>query len=155
MYKTFAYIFFYSWLICINNILMIIIFINNKTILSLCAINMFKPIKYVNNHSIIYLPVVLFSDDRKLRKSSSVSSHISAMLPRRIPFNQIAFATVIGIGGGFYIYKPMFHHRGTTSPSVEANVPPDTRNTGAVKTDSPELGVKRPEAAQDVTDVCK
>ncbi|KAL6479532.1 hypothetical protein MHYP_G00129650 [Metynnis hypsauchen] len=30
------------------------------------------------------------------------------MLPRRIPFNQIAFATLVGVGGGIYIYRPMF-----------------------------------------------
>lgn len=30
------------------------------------------------------------------------------MFPRRIPFNQIAFATLLGVGGGIYIYRPMF-----------------------------------------------
>ncbi|XP_053534171.1 protein PIGBOS1 [Ictalurus punctatus] len=30
------------------------------------------------------------------------------MFPKRIPFNQIAFATLVGVGGGIYIYRPMF-----------------------------------------------
>lgn len=30
------------------------------------------------------------------------------MLGRRIPFNQIAFATLVGVVGGVYIYRPMF-----------------------------------------------
>ncbi|XP_056334650.1 protein PIGBOS1 [Danio aesculapii] len=30
------------------------------------------------------------------------------MLGRRIPFNQIAFATLVGVIGGVYIYRPMF-----------------------------------------------
>ncbi|XP_059362970.1 protein PIGBOS1 [Carassius carassius] len=30
------------------------------------------------------------------------------MFGRRIPFNQIAFATLVGVVGGVYIYRPMF-----------------------------------------------
>ncbi|KAG9273455.1 protein PIGBOS1 [Astyanax mexicanus] len=43
------------------------------------------------------------------------------MLPRRIPFNQIAFATLLGVGGGIYIYKPMFEHprRSRSTPSQQ------------------------------------
>ncbi|XP_021441938.2 protein PIGBOS1 [Oncorhynchus mykiss] len=30
------------------------------------------------------------------------------MFRRRIPFAQIAFATVLGVAGGVYIYRPIF-----------------------------------------------
>ncbi|XP_051725921.1 protein PIGBOS1 [Ctenopharyngodon idella] len=30
------------------------------------------------------------------------------MFGRRIPFNQIAFATLVGVVGGVYIYRPVF-----------------------------------------------
>ncbi|XP_060779045.1 protein PIGBOS1 [Neoarius graeffei] len=43
------------------------------------------------------------------------------MIPRRIPFNQIAFATLVGVGGGIYIYRPMFEsHRRNTSEGKKA-----------------------------------
>ncbi|XP_058244388.1 protein PIGBOS1 [Hemibagrus wyckioides] len=43
------------------------------------------------------------------------------MFSRRIPFNQIAFATVLGVGGGIYIYRPMFEpQRRKTSAGNEA-----------------------------------
>ncbi|XP_043072623.1 protein PIGBOS1 [Puntigrus tetrazona] len=30
------------------------------------------------------------------------------MFRRRIPFNQVAFATLVGVVGGVYIYRPLF-----------------------------------------------
>lgn len=30
------------------------------------------------------------------------------MFRRRIPFNEIAVATLVGVVGGIYVYKPMF-----------------------------------------------
>uniref|UniRef100_A0AAQ5ZRN4 Protein PIGBOS1 n=1 Tax=Amphiprion ocellaris TaxID=80972 RepID=A0AAQ5ZRN4_AMPOC len=30
------------------------------------------------------------------------------MFRRRMPFTQLAFATVLGVAGGFYIYRPYF-----------------------------------------------
>uniref|UniRef100_A0A3B1IJ92 Uncharacterized protein n=1 Tax=Astyanax mexicanus TaxID=7994 RepID=A0A3B1IJ92_ASTMX len=37
------------------------------------------------------------------------------------PFNQIAFATLLGVGGGIYIYKPMFElpRRSRSTPSQQ------------------------------------
>ncbi|XP_047678266.1 protein PIGBOS1 [Tachysurus vachellii] len=54
------------------------------------------------------------------------------MFFRRIPFNQIAFATVVGVGGGIYIYRPMFeHHSKNTSEENKTQ----TENKGQNNTD--------------------
>ncbi|XP_046721118.1 protein PIGBOS1 [Silurus meridionalis] len=49
------------------------------------------------------------------------------MFPRRIPFNQIAFATLVGVGGGIYIYRPMFE---SPRRNQEAGSKAETRNEG-------------------------
>lgn len=45
------------------------------------------------------------------------------MLRRRIPFTQIAFATLLGVVGGIYIYKPYFEPLQDTSKPQMQNVP--------------------------------
>ncbi|XP_068598419.1 protein PIGBOS1 [Brachionichthys hirsutus] len=37
------------------------------------------------------------------------------MLRRRIPFSQVVLATLLGVGGGVYIYRPYFDPRLKTS----------------------------------------
>lgn len=44
------------------------------------------------------------------------------MLRRRIPFTQIAFVTLIGVGGGVYIYRPYFVNRMKTPVEQNQNV---------------------------------
>ncbi|XP_066540974.1 protein PIGBOS1 [Hoplias malabaricus] len=56
------------------------------------------------------------------------------MLPRRIPFNQIAFATLLGVAGGVYIYKPMFEL---------PRQPESVKKTQAVQTNSENKGQDR------------
>jgi len=48
------------------------------------------------------------------------------MLRRRIPFNQVAFATVLGVAGGVYIYRPYFEakQRRTGTPEEPTTPPP-------------------------------
>ncbi|XP_067246008.1 protein PIGBOS1 [Chanodichthys erythropterus] len=43
------------------------------------------------------------------------------MFGRRIPFNQIAFATLVGVVGGVYIYRPVFElpRKPQTAPDQE------------------------------------
>uniref|UniRef100_A0AAY5ED04 Protein PIGBOS1 n=1 Tax=Electrophorus electricus TaxID=8005 RepID=A0AAY5ED04_ELEEL len=50
------------------------------------------------------------------------------MFPRRIPLNQIAFATLLGVGGGIYIYKPAFENfRKPTSEPYEQDIRSGTK----------------------------
>ncbi|XP_049455676.1 protein PIGBOS1 [Epinephelus fuscoguttatus] len=37
------------------------------------------------------------------------------MFRRRLPFTQIAFATLLGVVGGIYIYRPVFEPQLNTS----------------------------------------
>ncbi|KAI5097911.1 ras-related protein Rab-27A [Silurus meridionalis] len=53
-------------------------------------------------------PVEWSEREEKRREEKSLLSSGGIMFPRRIPFNQIAFATLVGVGGGIYIYRPMF-----------------------------------------------
>jgi len=46
------------------------------------------------------------------------------MLGRRIPFNQVAFATVIGVAGGVYIYRPYFEGQRPRGTPKEPTPPP-------------------------------
>lgn len=46
-----------------------------------------------------------------------------AMIRRRIPFMQIAFVTLIGVGGGVYIYRPYFVNNMKTPVEQNQNVP--------------------------------
>lgn len=45
------------------------------------------------------------------------------MIRRRIPFTQIAFVTLIGVGGGVYIYRPYFVNNMKTPVEQNQNVP--------------------------------
>ncbi|XP_062274673.1 protein PIGBOS1 [Scomber scombrus] len=40
----------------------------------------------------------------------------------RIPFSQIALATVLGVGGGIYIYRPCFDPKLKTSEQQNQDV---------------------------------
>ncbi|XP_055029764.1 protein PIGBOS1 [Misgurnus anguillicaudatus] len=45
---------------------------------------------------------------------------------RRIPFHQIAFATLVGVVGGVYVYKPMFElKKPPTEPVQDLKPEPD------------------------------
>ncbi|XP_065139770.1 protein PIGBOS1 [Paramisgurnus dabryanus] len=45
---------------------------------------------------------------------------------RRIPFHQIAFATLVGVAGGVYVYKPMFElKKPPTEPVQDLKPEPD------------------------------
>ncbi|XP_026142776.1 protein PIGBOS1 [Carassius auratus] len=48
------------------------------------------------------------------------------MFGRRIPFNQIAFATLVGVVGGVYIYRPMFeaHRKPLSAPDQDLKSDP-------------------------------
>uniref|UniRef100_A0AAY4EI40 Protein PIGBOS1 n=1 Tax=Denticeps clupeoides TaxID=299321 RepID=A0AAY4EI40_9TELE len=50
------------------------------------------------------------------------------MLRRRIPFHQIAFATLLGVAGGIYVYRPMFE---PPRPNPESVVRPEDANAAA------------------------
>lgn len=45
------------------------------------------------------------------------------MIRRRIPFTQIAFVTLIGVGGGVYIYRPYFVNNMKTPVEQNQHVP--------------------------------
>ncbi|XP_026234592.1 protein PIGBOS1 [Anabas testudineus] len=49
------------------------------------------------------------------------------MLRRRIPFNQVAFATLLGVASGIYIYKPYFDSLLKTSGQEKENVPKEEK----------------------------
>ncbi|XP_042265489.1 protein PIGBOS1 [Thunnus albacares] len=51
------------------------------------------------------------------------------MFRRRIPFTQIAFATILGVGGGIYIYKPCFEPELKTSGQKNQDVPKKQNET--------------------------
>ncbi|XP_030622684.1 protein PIGBOS1 [Chanos chanos] len=63
------------------------------------------------------------------------------MFGRRIPFNQIAFATLVGVVGGIYVYKPFFEPPTSTSSSephldVVTHEPGDQRPAAAKQEES-------------------
>ncbi|XP_058485520.1 protein PIGBOS1 [Solea solea] len=45
------------------------------------------------------------------------------MFRRRIPFTQMAFAVLLGVTGGFYIYKPYFESDTKTSAQQNLRSP--------------------------------
>ncbi|XP_038558120.1 protein PIGBOS1 [Micropterus salmoides] len=45
------------------------------------------------------------------------------MFRRRIPFTQMAFATLLGVAGGIYIYRPYFEPVLKTSGQQNQDVP--------------------------------
>ncbi|XP_076851421.1 protein PIGBOS1 [Brachyhypopomus gauderio] len=50
------------------------------------------------------------------------------MFSRRIPLHQVAFATLLGVGGGIYIYKPVFvTPRERTSDPPERDIRSETK----------------------------
>ncbi|XP_037648267.1 protein PIGBOS1 isoform X2 [Sebastes umbrosus] len=51
------------------------------------------------------------------------------MFRRRIPFSQIALATVLGVAGGIYIYKPYFEPGLKTSGQQNQDVPKKQNET--------------------------
>lgn len=51
------------------------------------------------------------------------------MIRRRIPFTQIAFVTLIGVGGGVYIYRPYFVNNMKTQVEQNQNVPKKQSDT--------------------------
>lgn len=69
----------------------------------------------------VHKPLLSLSSIKPGNCDVSASCQVKAMIPRRIPFNQIAFATLVGVGGGIYIYRPMFEsHRRNTSEGKKA-----------------------------------
>lgn len=44
------------------------------------------------------------------------------MLRRRMPFRHVAFATLLGVGGGIYIYRPYFDLQMKTSEQQKEDV---------------------------------
>ncbi|XP_022072470.1 protein PIGBOS1 [Acanthochromis polyacanthus] len=51
------------------------------------------------------------------------------MFRRRMPFTQLAFATVLGVAGGFYIYRPYFETVPKTSGQQNQDVPKKQKET--------------------------
>ncbi|XP_073689006.1 protein PIGBOS1 [Garra rufa] len=47
------------------------------------------------------------------------------MIGRRIPFNQIAFATLLGVVGGVYIYRPVFEPPRKPPTAPDQHLKPD------------------------------
>lgn len=45
------------------------------------------------------------------------------MLRRRMPFRHVAFATLLGVGGGIYIYRPYYELQMKTSEQQKEDVP--------------------------------
>lgn len=48
------------------------------------------------------------------------------MFGRRIPFNQIAFATLVGVVGGLYIYRPIFETPRKPPTAPDHDLKPDS-----------------------------
>ncbi|XP_051580315.1 protein PIGBOS1 [Myxocyprinus asiaticus] len=59
------------------------------------------------------------------------------MFRRRIPFNQIAFATLVGVVGGVYVYRPLFEppRKPPAAPNEELMPDPEEQR-GAETTQS-------------------
>ncbi|XP_040895982.1 protein PIGBOS1 [Toxotes jaculatrix] len=51
------------------------------------------------------------------------------MFRQRIPFTQIAFATLLGVAGGIYIYRPYFDLVPKTSGQQHQDVPKKQNET--------------------------
>lgn len=49
------------------------------------------------------------------------------MFGRRIPFNQIAVATLVGVGGGVYIYRPIFEAPRKPPTAPDQDLKPEQR----------------------------
>ncbi|XP_048887458.1 protein PIGBOS1 [Brienomyrus brachyistius] len=43
------------------------------------------------------------------------------MFRRRIPFHQVAMAVIVGVVGGIYVYRPIFHSPDWMRRSSEPN----------------------------------
>ncbi|XP_053720487.1 protein PIGBOS1 [Synchiropus splendidus] len=50
------------------------------------------------------------------------------MIRHRMPFAQLLVATVVGITGGLYIYRPFFEPAPTTSEQPKQDVPMTKNN---------------------------
>lgn len=66
-------------------------------------------------------PMLFFQDHPESEKE--------VMFRRRLPFTQIAFATVLGVAGGVYIYKPYFQQEPKTSEEKNLDVPKKQNET--------------------------
>ncbi|XP_029112332.1 protein PIGBOS1 [Scleropages formosus] len=58
------------------------------------------------------------------------------MFRRRIPFHQIAMATILGVAGGLYIYKPVFETPNTNLNSPRQNKKVDGKEDTDVKNET-------------------
>lgn len=52
------------------------------------------------------------------------------MFRRRIPFNQMAVAAMLGVAGGIYIYRPYFESDVKTSGQQKEDVPKKKNDLG-------------------------
>lgn len=56
------------------------------------------------------------------------------MFGRRIPFHQIAFATLVGVVGGVYIYRPIFEAPRKPPSAPDQDLKPDAEEQRAETT---------------------
>lgn len=56
------------------------------------------------------------------------------MFGRRIPFNQIAFATLVGVVAGVYIYRPVFELPRKPPTAPDQDLKPDSEDQRAETT---------------------
>ncbi|XP_077050146.1 protein PIGBOS1 [Siphateles boraxobius] len=56
------------------------------------------------------------------------------MFGRRIPFNQIAVATLVGVVGGVYIYRPIFEAPRKPLAAPDRDLKPDSEEQRAEAT---------------------
>ncbi|XP_067275920.1 protein PIGBOS1 [Pseudorasbora parva] len=56
------------------------------------------------------------------------------MFGRRVPFNQIAFATLVGVVGGVYIYRPIFMPARKPLSAPDQDLKPDLEEQRAETT---------------------
>ncbi|XP_050991466.1 protein PIGBOS1 [Labeo rohita] len=56
------------------------------------------------------------------------------MFGRRIPFNQVAFATLLGVVGGVYIYRPIFEPPRKPPIAPDQDLKPDPEELRAETT---------------------
>ncbi|XP_039514545.1 protein PIGBOS1 [Pimephales promelas] len=60
------------------------------------------------------------------------------MFGRRIPFNQIAVATLVGVVGGVYIYRPIFEAPKKPPIAPDQDLKPDSKEQKAEATQQEE-----------------
>ncbi len=68
------------------------------------------------------------------------------MFRRRVPFNQIAVATLAGVLGGVYIYRPMFEPPRKPPSAPDQDLKPDPEDQRAETTQQAQQDAS---AAQD------